>query len=57
MMPALLMEHLEAAAGDDDLVAEGAENFCETPADAGASAGDEDCVAGEIHDDQCLKDE
>jgi len=26
---------------DDDLVAEGAENFCETPADAGASAGDE----------------
>ncbi len=38
-----------AAAGDDYFVAEGLEGLCEGAAYAGASAGDEDGVAGDLH--------
>lgn len=43
------VERLLAAASDDDFVAEGVEGFGEGAADAGASSGDEDGVAGRVH--------
>jgi len=43
------VEGMLAAAGDDDLVAEGVESFGKSAANAGAAAGDEDGVAGEVH--------
>ena len=43
------VEGMAAATGDDDLVAEGVKGFSESAADAGAAAGDEDGVAGEVH--------
>ena len=43
------VEDMLASAGDDDLVAEGEEGFCESAADSGAAAGDEDGVAGKVH--------
>jgi hypothetical protein len=38
-----------AASGDDHLVAELVQRFRKAAADAGAAAGDEDGVAGEVH--------
>jgi len=38
-----------AAGGNDHLVAERVKGFCKPAADAGATAGDEDRVAGWIH--------
>ena len=38
------------AAGDDDLVAEFVEGLCKGAADTGAAAGDEDGIAGDVHE-------
>ena len=46
-----LVEDALAAAGDDDLIAEGVKGFGESATDARAAAGDQDGVAGDIHDD------
>ena len=45
------IEHLFAAAGDDDVIAEFVERLGETAADTGAAAGDEDGVASGVHGD------
>ena len=47
-----LVERLLAAAGDDDVVSERVEGLCQTAADAGGSARDQDCVAGSFHGDK-----
>jgi len=47
-------ESAEAAAGDDDLVAESVEGLSEAAANARAAASDEDRVAGGIHESCCL---
>ena len=44
-----VVENLLAAAGDDDLVAEIVKGLCQSAADAGAAASDEDSVAGGLH--------
>ena len=43
------IEHLFAAAGDDDVIAEFVEGFGETAADTGAAAGDEDRISSGVH--------
>ncbi|MDT4867590.1 hypothetical protein FQZ97_1025120 [compost metagenome] len=45
-----LLQPRLATSGDDHLIAEFVEGFCQTPANAGAAASDEDRVASHAHE-------